>query len=87
MSVVGMDWLLEFYILATFKVISGWVLICGSTKSWQLYSTAPLGNEATDNMIQDPTQAHYPDTEPTSLASLIMPSAWLGGNKYTFLSH
>ena len=34
------------------------------------------------------TQSHYPDTEPTSAFSiLVMPSAFLGSDKYKWLSH
>ena len=38
-------WLLEFYILATSEIISG--LTCVRAHSWQLYSAAPVGNQAT----------------------------------------
>ena len=35
-----------------------------------------------------PLSTHYPDTEPTSRSPvLIMPSVWLGTDKYKFLSH
>ena len=37
-------WLLEFYILATSKVISGLVVICDSAQSWQVDSAAALGD-------------------------------------------
>ena len=50
--IMGSDWLLEFYILATFKVLSGRVTTCGSVYSWCLYSVAPLGDWATNTMIQ-----------------------------------
>ena len=36
---------LVFYVLATSKVISGYVLICDSAHTWQLYSAVPLVNE------------------------------------------
>ena len=46
-----MDWLIpikfslmEFHILATSKVISGWVTNCDSAHSWQRYSAALLGD-------------------------------------------
>ena len=29
-----LGWTLEFYVLATSKVISGWVLTCGNAHSW-----------------------------------------------------
>ena len=59
-TVVG--WFLEFYILATYKVISGWVLTFESSHSWWLYSVAALGNWHDIH----PTQSGYPDTESTS---------------------
>ena len=35
-----------------------------------------------------PTQSHYPNTEPTHPWPIVMmPSAWLGNDKYRFLSH
>ena len=33
-------WLLEFYVLATPKVISGHILHCDNVHSWQIYSAA-----------------------------------------------
>ena len=44
------DWLLEFYILQTSKVKSGWVLGRVSAHSWRLYSASPLGEQATSTM-------------------------------------
>ena len=44
------DWFLEYSVLATFRVISGWVLTCESAHSWQLYSAAPLGDQATSTV-------------------------------------
>ena len=41
------DCLLEFYILATCKVIIGWVLICDNPHSWYHYSAALLGDHDT----------------------------------------
>ena len=72
------DWLLEFYILATSKVTSGWWFrTCGSVHSWQLYSDAPLGDEAARTMSWCPTQSHYPGSESTGrCAILIMQSNW-----------
>ena len=40
--VCGSMRLLGFYILAIFKVISGWVPNCDSAHSWRLYSAASL---------------------------------------------
>ena len=76
------------YIMATFKVISGWVPTSDSTHSWQLYRVAPLGDQAKGIMTWYPSQSHYPDPEQTSsFPILVMLSAWLGSDKYTFLSH
>ena len=50
MTGVKVGWLLEFYILATSKVISGWVLTYDSAHSWQLYNAVPLGDQATSTM-------------------------------------
>ena len=64
--------------LATPKVISGQVLTCDSVQSWWLYSAAPLGDQTWYCYW-----SHYPDTEPTSTCPiLIMPSTWLGSDKY-----
>ena len=41
-------WLLEFYVLATLKVISGW--ICDNAHSRQFYSAVPLGDHYANNM-------------------------------------
>ena len=80
--------LLFFYVLSTFKVISGQVPTCDSSHSWWLYSAASLEHQATGTMTCYPTQSRYPDTEPTSPCHvLIMPSARLRSDKYTFLSH
>ena len=38
---------LEFYFLVTSKVISTWLMICGSAPTWQLNTDAPLQNETT----------------------------------------
>ena len=39
-----------FCILATSKVISGWMSTCDSAHSWPLYSVAPLGIQAINTM-------------------------------------
>ena len=71
--------------LATCGLISGWVPICGSAHSWWLYSAAPQGDQAVSTMTQCPTQSHYPGTELTSpCPSLIIPSTYLGSDKYQF---
>ena len=43
-------WMLEVYILATSKVISGRVPTCDSAHSWRIYSAAPLGDQVTSTM-------------------------------------
>ena len=46
-----------------------------------------MRHQAAGTMTCYPTQAHYPDTEPTSPCPIIiMPSARLGSDKYRFLS-
>ena len=47
--------LLEFYVLAKSKAISGYVPTCGSVYSWRLYSAAPLGDGAISTMTRYPT--------------------------------
>ena len=77
--------LLLFYILATSRFISGWVPTFGNAHSWWLYTAAPLGNQAISTISWYPTPSHYPNTEPTSPCHiLIMPSSWLGSDKYQF---
>ena len=77
-----------FHVLSTSKVISGWVSTCKGTQSWQRYSPAPLGNQATSTMTWYPTQWHWTDTEPTShFPILIMPSNRLESDEYQFQSH
>ena len=74
------------YVLATSIVTSGRVLTCDSAYSWQLYSAGTLGNQAVSTMT---TQSHYPDTDPNNPCTiLIMPSSWLGSDKYQLhISH
>ena len=60
-------------------------MTCESVHSWRLYSAAPLVNQAVSTMTCYPTQSHYPVTEPTNPCPiLIMPSTWLGRDKYKF---
>ena len=47
------DKLLEFYILATSKVISGWGLV--TVHLWGLYSASPLGNKAAGTLTRNST--------------------------------
>ena len=42
---VRISWLFEIYILATYRVVTGWVPTCDSAHSLQLYSAAPLGDQ------------------------------------------
>ena len=73
------------YLLATSKVISGWVPTCDSVHSWRLYSAAPLGNQFISTKTWYSTPSHHPDTEPTSHCHiLIMPSTWLWRDMYQF---
>ena len=66
---------LLFYLLATFKVISGRVPTFDSEYSWLLYSAPSLGHQAAGTMTSCyPTQSHYLHMEPTSpFPILIMP--------------
>ena len=74
-------WLLEFYILATYRVISGWVPTCDSVHSWQLYIAALLGNQAADTMTRYSIQSQYPAIERISLCPiLLLLSARLGSD-------
>ena len=59
-------WLLELYVLATSKVISGQLPTFDSAHPWRLYSAAPLTDQATGTMTRYPTQPHYPDSALTS---------------------
>ena len=61
-----MPLLLEFYALATSKVISGRVSTSHSAHSLSLYSAVLLGDQAANTMTRYPTQSHYLDTEPNS---------------------
>ena len=81
--------LLLFYILVTFKAISGWVPIYDSEHLWWLYSAAPLGGQTASTMTWYSNQSHNRVTEPTSPCYiLIMPSDWLlRSDKYQFFSH
>ena len=76
-------YLLEFSILATSKVISGWAPTCDSVQSGRLYS--PWRNQDACTLTWYPTQSPYPDTERTSPCFiLVMLSAWLRSDKYHF---
>ena len=52
---------LGFYIMATSKILSGWLLTSDSAHSWRLCS--PVGDQPIGNITEFPTQSHYPDTE------------------------
>ena len=66
---------LLFYVLATFKVMSGRELTCDSAHSWRLWSTAPLGDQTMSPLIWYPTQSHFPNTEPTSSCPILIMSS------------
>ena len=84
----GVGWLLELYVLATSKVISGQLPICDTAHSWKPRRSALLGNRAAGAMTQYPSQSHYPATEQTMhLPIPLMPSARSGGDKYTLISY
>ena len=71
-KMVVAGWLLEFYVLATPKVISGCVPTCDSVHSRWLYSAAPLGDQTASILTWYPTQTHCLDTEPTSPCPILM---------------
>ena len=78
------DWLL-FYILPTSQIISGRVPTCDSVHLWQLYNTAPLGDQATDTRTLYSTQSHYLYTDLTSHRPiLLMSRSRLGNDKDQF---
>ena len=62
--------LLEIYVLATFKVMSGHILI---VRTHGDFLVPPLGNQADGTMT---TQTHYPDTD----------ISWQGSDTNRFLS-
>ena len=72
--------LLLAYVLATFKVIAGWVLTCGSVPDGDFimlshWQTRP---DHQHHVLIPPTQSHYPNSERSSPCSIIlMPSAWI----------
>ena len=57
----GVGSLLEFYILETSKIMSGWETTWDSAHIIWLYSAATLGNQAASIMTWYPTQLHYPN--------------------------
>ena len=76
---------LLFYVLASFKVISGRIPTCDSAHSWRLYSAASLGHQVAGTMTFYITQSHYPNTELTSHCLIrIMPKTKLGSDKCRF---
>ena len=74
-------WLLEFYILATSKVISGSVPTCDIAQSWWLYNAGPLGIQAACTMYV----SHIILTLSQPVLVLLMLSARLGSD--TFIYH
>ena len=73
--------LLLFYILPTSMVISGWVLTFDCTRSWWLYSAAKHHDWISHSVTLSWHWAYQ------SLPyHIIMPSVWLGSNKYQFLN-
>ena len=48
-------WSLEFYILSSSKVISGWVMICDLARLVWLYRAAALGNQVSCTVTQHHT--------------------------------
>ena len=74
---------LLFYILATSKVISGWVPACRSDLSLWPYSPSPLRDQTTSTITRYRTPSHYPDAMVASpLAIILIPNARLDGDRY-----
>ena len=83
---INVDYLLRLCLLA----ISGWVLYItyNSLHSWRCYNAAPVADQTFNMMTYCPTWSHYPGIELISPCHiLIMPSTWLGSDKYAYLSH
>ena len=55
---------LLFYVLATSKLISGWVPTCDSAHSLWLMSRPPPRNQVACILTWYPSQSHYPAIEP-----------------------
>ena len=76
-------WLLEFYVLATSKLLSRSILTCDSVHHWEHASP----------MTKYPSQSHYPDSELTlsaRLGSINFISHWFdstGNGNPNFLPH
>ena len=67
--------------MTTSNVISGRVPTCDIAQLWRIYSAASI-------MTWDPNESRNLDTESTSPCHiLIMPSSWVGSDKYQFLNH
>ena len=75
-------WLLVFFVLETYTVISRQIPTCDSAHSWWPFSAAPLGDQVTSTMICYPAQLHYPEPPSPSLLSTELES-----DKCKFLSH
>ena len=74
-----------FFILTTLKAISRRLPPCDGTQSWWICCAGPLRNQAASTITWYPHQSHYPNTEPNSPCPiLIIPSTWLGSDKYQF---
>ena len=79
-------WLLEVYVLGIYlrSYQDGYRLGTGFTYG-DFIVLPPLGDQATSTMTWYSTQLHFPDTRPTGpYPILIMPSTWLGSDKYQF---
>ena len=80
-----LGWLLEFCVIATSKVISGWASACDTVRSWRCYRAFPLVNQATSIMTVYLSQSRYPDTELTSPCPILfILSTRLESDKHQF---
>ena len=75
--------LLEFYILATSKIISGWLRTVCNHRDFIVLP--PMGNHPPASQPNIPLKLHFPDTEWTSpFPILLMLRTRLGSDKYLF---
>ena len=75
---------LLIYILATSNVISGRAPTCESVTSWWIYRAAPLEKIRPPEPWLDISFSHIITESVSPCPFLIMPSSWLGREKYQF---
>ena len=76
------DWLLEFYIVGTYEIMSEQIPPCDGAHPRRPYSVATLGDHVTSTMSRFPTQSRYFDTELINpFHNLVMLSVRLGSDR------